>query len=300
MTGLIGRAGTSLVLLLSLLPLAEASAQEPPESRYFDSEGVRLHYIDEGSGEPVLLIHGLAVNVELNWIQPGVASALREGGYRVIAYDSRGHGRSDKPYDPPAYGTAEVDDVVRLLDHLGISRAHVVGYSRGGRVAHRVRARHPERVRTVTLGGYGETPDREGPPFPAGELADSLEAGRFAFLVRNIDPEAPAEEVEAIAGKLSEMNDGRAVAAAFRADTAFSRVTQDALSQNEVPTLALIGEHDGFGDQVRRMSEVMTNLEVLVIPGADHVSAFQRPEFLTGLFGFLSRHPIDVVDDQRE
>lgn len=282
-------------LLILGLPLAAASAQELPQSRHFDADGVRLRYVDQGSGEPVLLIHGLAVNLEMNWLQPGIGSALLERGYRVIAYDARGHGRSDKPHDPAAYGEPEIEDAVRLLDHLGISRAHVVGYSRGGRVAHRIRARHPGRVRTVTLGGYGEAPDAGGPPFPTGEMAEALEAGRFSLLVRIVDPDAPADEVEAIAGMLSEMNDGRAVAAAFRADSAFPPVTAEELRANEVPTLALLGENDLLGDQVERMSETMSNLEVLVIPGADHVSAFGRPEFVTALVGFLTRHPMDAA-----
>lgn len=281
------------ILLLALVAPLPVTAQEPPEGRFFDSDGVRIHYIDEGSGEPVLLIHGLAVNLELNWLQPGIAAALRERGYRVIAYDARGHGRSEKPHDPAQYGRVEAEDAIRLLNHLGLSRAHVVGYSRGGRVAHRVRARHPDRVRTVTLGGYGEAAGGGAPPFPVEEMADSLAAARFAFLVRAVNPDAPADEIAAIARMLSEVNDGRAVAAAFRADPAFPRLREDELRANQVPTLVLIGELDRFVDQVEQMSDVMSHLEVLIIPGANHVSAFHRPEFVTGLVGFLTKHPID-------
>ncbi len=110
----------SIFTLLSLLCGVGAEAQEAPESRRFDSDGVEIHYVDQGSGEPVLLIHGFTADLDVNWREPGLFSRLREAGYRVIAYDSRGHGRSDKPDDPAMYGPVEVGDAVRLLDHLDI------------------------------------------------------------------------------------------------------------------------------------------------------------------------------------
>src|SRR5689334_6704157 len=88
------------------------------EDRYFDSNGVRLHYVDGGSGEPVVLVHGYANSVEL-WTDTGVMPNLLRD-HRVIAFDARGHGKSAKPHDPAAYGVEMSRDIVRLLDHLGL------------------------------------------------------------------------------------------------------------------------------------------------------------------------------------
>jgi pimeloyl-ACP methyl ester carboxylesterase len=101
------------------------------EGHYFESGGVRLHFTDEGSGPPVVLLHGFAVNADLNWRLPGVTQALTPE-FRVISLDLRGHGLSGKPHEPEQYGRLMADDVIALLDHLGIEKAHVVGYSLGG------------------------------------------------------------------------------------------------------------------------------------------------------------------------
>src|SRR5580704_16817637 len=95
------------------------------EDRFFDSNGVKIHYAVEGKGEPVLLIHGFSANAQMNWGNQGIISALAKD-YRVIALDNRGHGKSDKPHDPKSYGQEMVEDAVRLLDHLKIEKAHVV------------------------------------------------------------------------------------------------------------------------------------------------------------------------------
>ncbi|MCJ7527412.1 MAG: alpha/beta hydrolase, partial [Methyloceanibacter sp.] len=102
----------------------------------FDSDGVRIAYIDEGEGEPILLIHGFASNIAANWCDAGWVRTLTEAGRRVVAYDNRGHGQSEKLYDPSLYGAPLMaEDARRLLDHLAIARADVMGYSMGGRIA---------------------------------------------------------------------------------------------------------------------------------------------------------------------
>ena len=114
-----------LLLLASLLSVSSA------EDRYFNSGDVKLHYTVEGTGEPVILVHGFAGSIGTNWRTPGVVKGLSDA-YQVIALDNRGHGQSEKPHNPAAYGKEMVDDVIRLMDHLNISKAHIVGYSRGG------------------------------------------------------------------------------------------------------------------------------------------------------------------------
>lgn len=283
--------GRILVVAALVAPftVSSAAAQAAPQGRTFDSEGVRLHYIDEGSGEPVLLIHGLAVSAAMNWIGPGVVEGLVRTGYRVVAHDSRGHGASDKLHDPSMYGSAEVDDVVRLMDHLGIDRAHVVGYSRGGLIASRLRAAHPGRVRTLTLGGYGEEMTGGGPPPLPPEIADSLDAGNLAPLIRWLDQDASDEEIRQTNRMVTEANDMRAVAAAFRAD-GFQPLTAADLAASEVPVLVLMGEEDPFAGQVDAMLAAVDGLEALIVPGAGHTDAFARPAFLTALVGFIGKH----------
>jgi pimeloyl-ACP methyl ester carboxylesterase len=111
------------VFLFTLVPTI-VSAQD----KFFDSSGVQIRYIEQGTGEPVVLIHGYASSIERSWIEPGVLPNLARD-HRVIAFDLRGHGKSGKPKDPKAYGTEMGQDAVRLMDHLKIQRAHIVGYS---------------------------------------------------------------------------------------------------------------------------------------------------------------------------
>ena len=120
----------------------------------FDSDGVKIHYEIQGTGEPVILIHGLHASAQLNWGAPGIIADLARH-YRVIALDCRGHGQSGKPMKEGEYGEKMVGDVVRLIDHLHLPSAHLVGYSMGGMVSLKLAATHPERVRSAILGGMG-------------------------------------------------------------------------------------------------------------------------------------------------
>src|SRR5271163_4644595 len=124
------------------------------ESQFFDAKGVKVHYLIEGTGEPVVLIHGLDSSARMNWQMPGIIDALAVD-HQVIALDLPGYGQPDKPAQPDAYGQGWVEDVILLLDHLKIRKAHIVGYSMGGMVALKLISEHPERVISGTLGGAG-------------------------------------------------------------------------------------------------------------------------------------------------
>src|ERR1700687_4665608 len=122
----------------------------------FKNGGVEIAYLDEGAGEPIVLVDGFASNKEVNWVHPGWVTTLTRTGRRVIALDNRGHGASSKLYEPSAYHSATMaEDVRALLDHLNIERADVMGYSMGARIAAFVTVNHPARVRSVVLGGLG-------------------------------------------------------------------------------------------------------------------------------------------------
>ncbi len=148
------RRSSHLALVAACAFLATASLQA--KGAFFDSKGVRIHYLDEGEGDPVLLIHGFTASATLNWGIPGILKNLA-ADHRVIALDNRGHGSSDKPQKMEDYGAEMVEDAVRLLDHLEIESAHVVGYSMGGMIALKMSVPHPERMRSAVIGGMGWT-----------------------------------------------------------------------------------------------------------------------------------------------
>src|SRR5258706_12053948 len=145
-----------VLLLLAAAPLGAAVIRHE-----FASNGVPISYTDEGHGTPVVLIHGLTSSGDRNWRMPGTIQRLTPH-YRVITIDVRGHGRSGKPESESAYGVQLEEDVVRLLDHLHIRRAHVVGYSMGGMIAMKLLVLHPDRVQSALLGGMGWL--RQGSP----------------------------------------------------------------------------------------------------------------------------------------
>jgi pimeloyl-ACP methyl ester carboxylesterase len=147
---------TALVLLWVFAYPSSSIAS--PVSQTFDANGVKLHYLIEGTGEPVVLIHGLDSSARINWQMPGTIDAIARD-HQVIALDLPGFGQSDKPVEAQANGLQWVEDVILLLDHLNIRKAHIVGYSMGGMVALKLIAEHPDRVLSGTLGGVGWLPD---------------------------------------------------------------------------------------------------------------------------------------------
>ncbi len=143
-----------VILALGLGQIPAKAATEKAGVHYFDSGGVKIAYLEQGQGEPVILIHGALASSDINWVKPGIMAALARN-YRTIALDLRGHGQSDKPYDPQAYGRALVEDVVRLMDHLKIARAHFLGYSLGSLVLFKLIVDHPQRIASASMGGAG-------------------------------------------------------------------------------------------------------------------------------------------------
>jgi pimeloyl-ACP methyl ester carboxylesterase len=144
------RMSTFSRLVLTLL-VAVASAARAEE---FDSAGVKIHYLVEGKGEPIILIHGLFINAKINWEWPGIITELAKE-HQVIALDCRGHGLSGRPESNDQYGVKMVDDVVRLMDHLHLAKADIVGYSMGGAITMKLMVLHPDRVRSAVVGGMG-------------------------------------------------------------------------------------------------------------------------------------------------
>ena len=256
--------GRLLLVIAGLIvgPLSLAHA----EDEFFDSAGVKIRYTVAGKGEPIVLIHGFSANLEMAWQQlpklfgqPEILQALAKD-YQVIALDCRGHGKSDKPEDPKAYGRELAEDVVRLLDHLKVKKAHLVGYSMGGKIALKVAADHPDRVLTATLGGS------------AGVQADD-DLSRY-------DSRAAKDE-----------KDGKKVLAAVSRSYQALAVSTEQLQANKVPVMALYGskESEQVIRDIQKLEKRLTKVQVVVIEGATHLNAPGRPEFLKSLKAFLDQ-----------
>jgi pimeloyl-ACP methyl ester carboxylesterase len=244
----------------------------------FDSSGVRIAYDDVGEGPPVVLVHGFASNRRANWREPGWYDALVDAGRRVIALDCRGHGESGTPHDPDAYGIGVMAvDVVRLLDHLGVEEADVVGYSMGGRIAVRLLVDHPDRVNAAVLGGVGEA-ILSGPPDQS-EIVEALEAE---------DPSA----VEHPAGRrfraFAERMDGdlQALAATMRAIPTFDLPR---LSDVAHPVLVVAGENDSVVGDPAAFADSIEGAESVVVPERNHMTTVGDPRFVEAVVVFLDR-----------
>ena len=288
------RAGLLLIFVLVLVLASVAHAQTP--AQFFDSNGVQIHYIDQGEGEPVLLVHGFTGSYARHWQASGVMEALGGSGYRVIALDCRGHGRSGKPHDPGQYGEEMVLDVLRLLDHLDIDRAHVVGYSLGGHIVTQLSVGHPSRLLTATLVGAGwEGEDLREFTAQTQELAAAFEDEDAGLMLRLMTPpgEAPPteEEIAAVSASVFARNDPRALAAVGRSMTELAKVSAASLRANTVPALALVGGRDPEAEAVERLAGVMSNLDVIKLPGATHASSVRAAT--ESLLEFLGRHGVD-------
>ena len=107
-----------LGLVVAVITLVVGQPAVAPPDQFFDSSGVRLRYVEQGQGR-IVLMHGYTGTLDRHWINNGVFANLAKE-HRVVAFDLRGHGKSGKPHDPPAYGETMAGDVVRLLDHLKI------------------------------------------------------------------------------------------------------------------------------------------------------------------------------------
>ena len=247
----------------------------------FDSDGFEIAFIDEGAGAPVMLIHGFASNVVTNWVDPGWVRVLVRAGYRVIAFDNRGHGRSEKLYDEAVYGAELMaGDARRLLDHLGVETADVMGYSMGARITAFLAIEHPGRVRSAVFGGYGINMVRGVAARPV--IAEGLEA---AHLDDVTDPTARAFRIFA----QSTGSDLRALAVCFRA--AGASIPTAGLGTIAVPVLCAVGTADDIAGSASELAALMPAGEVLDIPGRDHMKAVGDRVNKDGVVEFLGRRP---------
>jgi pimeloyl-ACP methyl ester carboxylesterase len=277
--------------LCLLVPLAAFS-----EDKFFESNGVRIRYVDHGRGPAIVLIHGQGDSLD-NWVDSGLLSNLA-ADYRVIALDVRGHGKSGKPHDPKAYGPEMGLDAVRLLDHLGIKRSHFIGYSMGAHLVAQLLTTHSDRFMTATLGGA---------------------AGRFRFTAENAasdEQEASERERECVSRsqiyRLAPVNAPKPDEAAIRtlSDACMGNanqdrfalaavvrtkkdqvVTREQMASIKVPLLGIVGNRDAYLRDFRELQQLRPDMKLVVIEGATHggsAGAARRPEFVAAVREFLA------------
>jgi pimeloyl-ACP methyl ester carboxylesterase len=244
----------------------------------FFHDGVEIAFLDEGEGDPVVLVHGFASNKEVNWVATAWVSALTRAGRRVIALDDRGHGQSAKLYEPADYHSAIMaEDVRALLDHLDLSRADVIGYSMGARITAFLALTHPGRVRSAVLGGLGSRLV-EGVGLPD-TIADALEGPSLAAVT---DPTAYLFRAFAEQTK----SDLRALAACLRGSR--QMLSRDEVGRIAVPLLVAVGSKDLIAGSPEELAALIPGARALVIPDRDHMLAVGDKAFKAGVAAFLS------------
>jgi pimeloyl-ACP methyl ester carboxylesterase len=266
----------------------------PRSTGYLDGDGERLYWetigpaAGAGDAETVVLCHGLGGNGAV-WFQqvPGLAGA----GYRVVVWDQRGFGRSTDRAGRTGPVTA-VDDLARLLDHLGVTAAHLVGQSMGGWAALGLAARAPARARSVVLSA-----STGGLPLPA-----AAAAGRPP--VSDAPVARPLGEHPSLSPSLAERDPARAylyqLLGSFggsRSDAemsaALASTAQDAaaLRRLDVPVLLLCCEHDPLFPPalVRACAPILPRASVVELDGLGHSPYFENPlRWNAEVLGFLA------------
>ncbi len=242
--------------LAFLWPALRLHAADRPVGETFDAKGVKIRYLVEGQGEPVVLIHGLHASADINWRLPGVMSTLARD-HQVIALDLPGHGGSDKPHEPEAYGKQMSEDVLLLLDHLKIKKTHIVGYSLGGMVAMRFIVDHPDRVISATIGGMGWL--REG-----GKLQKFWER----IPVREGD-RTPPECIHEI-GKLA--------------------LTREELEGIKVPAIVIVGDRDPVRRlYVEPLEPIRKDWQIVEIERAGHINCIFKQQFAQAIVDWVRK-----------
>ena len=245
----------------------------------FQNGEVEIAYLDEGEGEPIVLVHGFASTKQVNWVYPSWVSELKRNGRRVIALDNRGHGESSKLYDPELYHIPTMaGDVTALMDHLGIERADIMGYSLGSRMTAWLARSQPQRLRSAILGGIGIGLIKGGGP---GEtVAEALEASSLEDVT---DP--VGRTFRAFADQTR--SDRRALVACLRGSRRL--MTEQEVAEIKVPVLIAVGTEDVIAGSAQALGKIIPGAEVLDIPKRDHMRAVGDKVYKSGALEFLSR-----------
>jgi pimeloyl-ACP methyl ester carboxylesterase len=269
------------------------------QDRFFDSSGVRIRYVEQGSGDAVVLIHGNGGSLQ-GWIDSGVLPALARS-YRVIAIDARGHGKSGKPHEARAYGREMGLDVIRLLDHLNLRRAHIIGYSMGASITATLLTTHPDRFMTATLGGapgrfYWTDADTVRAEKEASEK--ERDCVSRSQMMRLAPPgQAPVSEEEfrkRSQACMANSDQDRLALAAVHRGMKDQAVTPEQVKAIRVPTLGVVGSRDPYLRGFQQLQTLRPAMKLVVIEGATHGTAMRTAEFLSAVREFLKSKPAET------
>jgi pimeloyl-ACP methyl ester carboxylesterase len=221
---------------------------------YANNTGVKIYYEVEGQGPPLVLAYGLTGSLNC-WRAIGIVDLLRND-FQLILFDARGHGKSDKPHEVSDYGLKMANDVVAVLDHIGIDKAHYFGYSMGARVGFWLAVRHTTRFSSFILGGTS----------PYRSEAQIKREGELVEVMKRLpnDPERDA---------LLRDNDAQALIALVTAFGAMPLLTDHELSFISVPVLVFCGDADPRHSGARESANHMPKAKFVSLPGLDHVQA---------------------------
>lgn len=246
----------------------------------FETSGLTLAYEVAGEGPPVLCIHGFASSGKVNWIDTGWVETLVGAGYTAITLDNRGHGASDKPHDPDAYyPTQMAEDALALLDHLGIDRAALLGYSMGARISAFLAYAHPERVAAAIFGGMGM--NLINGLTDGNDIIAGLRAPALADLTH-----PTARQFRIFADHTG--SDREALAACM--ETSRQPMSRADVRRIAVPVLVAVGEADEMAGPPEQLAELLPSGEAFVIPRRDHMRATGDAKFKEAALAFLERN----------
>ncbi len=243
----------------------------------FNSAGVEIAFSDEGQGAPILLIHGFASNARVNWQATGWTKTLLEAGYRVICIDNRGHGESEKLYDPDFYSASIMaEDAARLLDHLKIATTAVMGYSMGARISAFLTMQKPDKVSRAIFAGLAE---RMVLGVPGG---DAISDGLLAANARDVaDPGARSFRIFAENTK----SDLRALAACIRSSRV--KIKAEALAKITCPVLVVAGELDTVSGPVQPLVDMIPSSQGVTLSDRNHMNAVGDVGYKKAVLSFL-------------
>lgn len=249
----------------------------------FESDGFSLHYESHGDGRPVVMLHGAAVSFAGNFGLCGWIERFNSRGLRCIGLDSRGHGETDKPYDSASYGTDVLcRDVIALIDHLGLDRVSVVGYSIGSTIALHLLHAHPDRFHSGALVATGDGlvgyPPRTFP----------LILPTLAYVLNR--PEFPTDLPQhlAIYWTFAEQIGGDRKAIAAGAGGAYPPCSIEEAGEIDVPVLVVSGDQDLVLGTGARLAEALPKSKYIEIAGADHFSLALDETAQTAVGEFLA------------
>lgn len=246
----------------------------------FQTSGLSLAYEVAGDGPPVLCIHGFASSGKVNWIDTGWVQSLVDAGYSAITLDNRGHGASEKPHDPEAYyPILMAADALALLDHLGIERAALLGYSMGARIAAFLAYDHPERVAAAIFGGMGM--NLINGLTDGNDIIAGLRAPALSGLTH-----PTARQFRIFADHTG--SDREALAACM--ETSRQPMSRADVRRIEVPVLVAVGEVDEMAGPPEPLAELLPAGEAFVIPRRDHMRATGDAKFKEAAIAFLGRN----------